>query len=148
MPDNCQIIFCGKCEDDQSEEMLREKGIICKGYVDQEQLELEKDSANILINIGNAVKNQLPSKIIDYIATGKPIINIIQNDDCPTIAILKDYMYKMNVNINDIMKQSSAISAFICDNAFKVIPWREIRERYFEFTPAHVANELLSQICK
>lgn len=32
--------------------------------------------ADILINIGNAVPFQLPSKIVEYVATGKPILNI------------------------------------------------------------------------
>ena len=31
--------------------------------------------ADILVNIGNSIDNQMPSKIFEYISTGKPILN-------------------------------------------------------------------------
>ena len=34
--------------------------------------------ADVLVNIGNRVENMLPSKVLEYISTGKPVLNIAQ----------------------------------------------------------------------
>ena len=38
--------------------------------------------ADVLLNLGNAVDNQLPSKLFDYFAAGKPVLHlcVIEND--------------------------------------------------------------------
>ena len=43
------------------------------------------EQADVLINIGNNIKNQLPGKVISLLSTGKPIINVCKMEDCPSI---------------------------------------------------------------
>lgn len=55
------------------------------------------ERVDFLINIGNNVINQVPSKLFDYISTGKPIINICKNSECPTIPYIERYGLGLNI---------------------------------------------------
>ena len=47
--------------------------------------------ADVLVNMGNTVQNQMPSKVVEYISTGKPILNISASETCNTLVVLKRY---------------------------------------------------------
>ena len=47
--------------------------------------------ADILINIGNDTNYQLPSKLVDYAASGLPIVNIVSVADDSSVDFLKNY---------------------------------------------------------
>ena len=47
--------------------------------------------ADVLINIGNSVPVHMPSKTLEYINTGKPMVNFYMFDDCPTLYYTKRY---------------------------------------------------------
>ena len=49
------------------------------------------DNASVLINIANRTRHQLPSKLVDYMASGKPIINMVSIEDDNSLSFLKDY---------------------------------------------------------
>lgn len=146
LPENYDVVFCGKCESDSDLEELQNNGILCLGYCDQEKLEHEIAHSSMLINIGNLVHNQLPSKIIDYISTGKPIINIVQIDKCPSIDILKDYKYCLNIKGTDLIRMQDEIYNYCLENADKRLHWKTIRELYSEFTPEYAASTILKKI--
>ena len=48
-------------------------------------------TADILINIGNDCTNQMPSKVFEYIASGKPILNFYTRGDEPGLQYLRRY---------------------------------------------------------
>ena len=58
------------------------------------------NKSDILVNLGNTISNQLPSKLLDYASVKRPILNIIQMDDCPTIKYLEKYPKKINIFYN------------------------------------------------
>ena len=47
--------------------------------------------SDVLINIGNTYDNQVPSKIFDYFAFGKPVITIEKIKDCPAAEYFARY---------------------------------------------------------
>ncbi len=47
--------------------------------------------AGVLVNIGNTTPFQLPSKIFEYAATGRPILNLAQIDSDSSARFLADY---------------------------------------------------------
>ena len=47
--------------------------------------------ANILVNLGNDTPYQLPSKVVEYVSTGKPILNIVKDKKDPSLEILNEY---------------------------------------------------------
>lgn len=55
------------------------------------------ENADFLVNIGNTVENQVPSKIFDYISSGKPIINICKSNNCPSLNYLVKYPDVLNI---------------------------------------------------
>lgn len=59
--------------------------------------------ADVLINLGNRTECQLPSKIVEYAATGKPILNISSIAADSSAIFLKDYPALLTVcgNEND-----------------------------------------------
>lgn len=47
--------------------------------------------ADVLVNIGNGTRDQLPSKLVEYAAEGKPILNIARAPADSSAAFLRDY---------------------------------------------------------
>lgn len=102
-------------------------------------------NSDFLINIGNNSKEFIPSKIYDYISTGKPIINICKFADCPTIEILKDYDNKLNLvedygifeeNVNRL--REFLFSEYNMQNDLEI--------KYYKSTPKYFAEALIGKI--
>lgn len=52
--------------------------------------------ADFLVNIGNDTAYQLPSKVVEYLAAGKPIVNIARHDDDSSAAFFEQYPLAVN----------------------------------------------------
>src|SRR5690606_335842 len=52
------------------------RGVYVHGLVEREIANEAMLQADVLVNIGNQTDYQLPSKVIDYMSTGKPVINL------------------------------------------------------------------------
>ena len=99
--------------------------------------------ADILLNIGNVVTNQLPSKVLEYVSTGKPIINVAKSKDCPTIELLKNANAVTVLENQSIENSTKKIKEFI-ENEKIVADFEEISEHYEKYTPKFVAKSILS----
>lgn len=106
--------------------------------------------ADILVNIGNLVDNQMPSKIFEYISTGKPILNIYKIPNCPTLKYLSRYPLAFNIFEDDLVKDmdfyASKIQDFCLENKSKRVPLEFIMENYEANTDEKVAEFLREQI--
>lgn len=69
-------IFENFLKDFQAFPNLKES-IFLKGMVGKKEVEEEMDRMDFLLNVGNATTFQLPSKSVDYLASGKPLINFV-----------------------------------------------------------------------
>jgi glycosyltransferase involved in cell wall biosynthesis len=65
--------------------------IILHGLVARESAFMAIREASIVVNLGNTNHCQLPSKLVEYMALGKPILNIIQTEADPSLALLQGY---------------------------------------------------------
>lgn len=99
--------------------------------------------ANFLLNIGNVVTNQLPSKILEYISTGKPIINVCKSAACPTLALLKGDDALHLLESDEIEKSYVKLKDFIYAER-TAVSFEEIQKQYKIYTPAYVAKQILS----
>jgi len=72
------------------------KNIFIHGLVDRRAAADAMDKADILINIANRTLFQLPSKLVDYMASGKPILNIISIEDDNSVLFLSSYVRTVN----------------------------------------------------
>lgn len=100
------------------------------------------NGADVLVNIGNKMTNQMPSKIIDYMSTGKPILNIAKDRQCCTLAYTERYPACLDVIESEGISPSvvSATEAFCIRNRGHVIPFHEVERIFPECTPSHVAG--------
>ena len=98
--------------------------------------------ADVLVHMGNTTPEMLPSKILDYINTGKPIINLYQHDHCPTLSILDAYPLKLNIRVDSPVTDEllNNIVSFCKENYRKRISYDEIKSLYMKYTPKVVGE--------
>ena len=60
------------------------------GPVPAETARTMQTQADVLLNLGNAVDNQLPSKLFDYFAAGKPVLHLCVIENDPALPYLCD----------------------------------------------------------
>ena len=101
------------------------------------------DKSDFLVNIGNTVLNQVPSKLFEYISTGKPIINICKSKQCPTLPYMQEYPLCINIFEEDPIEiQIPAIKRFIMASRGKLVSQNEIARLYKECTPMFCAKKM------
>ncbi len=101
-------------------------------------------NANILINVGNSVSNQLPSKLLEYISTGKPILNFYKTQKCPTLEYMARYPYGFNVHEDCIDGEMLEKIYYFCIKYRKInINYRQIYRRYYDCTLDYVGYEFI-----
>lgn len=68
----------------------------------------------VLVNIGNSLTNQLPSKILEYIGYGKPIINFYSSKKDTSNFYLSNYPNSIQINQNqDFNENICKIESFL-----------------------------------
>ena len=65
-----------------------------------EALNLMVSSFHCLVSVGNLNPNQIPSKVIEYISTGKPVLHFAEIDTDPVIEISKGFSNLFIINRN------------------------------------------------
>ena len=109
-----RVYFLGTNESETLKKFTAENDwVIHHGNVPLEQAFATMQSADVLINIGNTFDNQVPSKIFDYFAFGKPVLNIEKIKDCPA----KEYFdrYPLTYTANELAdnKNTDELAGFI-----------------------------------
>lgn len=102
-------------------------------------------NADILVNIGNSMLNQVPSKLFEYISYGKPIVNICKNRNCPALPYLSKHKYVLNLYEEDEIfeDQVKLLNEFIADNYQNRMSVDEIENAYKKCTPQFCAEQML-----
>lgn len=65
--------------------------VFAHGMVDRKVVQQAMVDADVLVNIGNDSEAQLASKVVEYMAVGRPILNIISIEKDTSVAALADY---------------------------------------------------------
>lgn len=108
----------------------------------------EQENADVLVNIGNACDNMVPSKIFEYISLGKPIINICKIKGCPTLSYMEKYPLALNLFEDSALidEQAAIIEKFVAETSGKRLLYSEIVEVFPECQVENVANEFLNTV--
>lgn len=105
-------------------------------------------NADILLNNGNISDTQIPSKIFEYISTGKPILSLytLKNDLCKEI--LKEYPISLSVSIDELNNAEliQKTKQWILENYQKSIDFSLIKRKYIEYTPEEVNQHIIQAI--
>lgn len=144
---NIELHILGSCDEPIKKELLK-KNIKFFDSVSSKEAEELINKANILVNIGNSMTNQVPSKIFEYISTGKPIINIYKNENCPTLPYFEKYEYVCNIIEKDILNidDLERMRLFIVENSHVFESSESILHKYEESTITHCAMKFITII--
>ncbi|KTD24334.1 Uncharacterised protein [Legionella lansingensis] len=142
------IHFYGKIGDCEQEFEPYKKAIndwiYFHGSVDRDQLIKVYRSADILVNIGNTTTYQVPSKVIEYMSTGLPILNITSVANDSSILMLQSYPSVLTLSQNAgvtekivdefclFMKQSQNVDREVVEDILR------------QYQPTTIANAYLS----
>lgn len=108
-----------------------------------ESIQNAQAKADFLLNIGNIVTNQLPSKILEYIGSGHPILNIYKSDECPTLKLLEGYDV-LNINeTKETLVNSEMLMRQYIYSEHKRTSYEKIKKEYEKYTPEYVSTQFL-----
>lgn len=116
---DCELHVYGPSTDEASKyDIMNKHKVNFHGRVSIDEIDLALKKADILINIGNAVPNQLPSKVLEYISTGKPIINFYSIEDDTSKYYLDFYPNALSIRNDDLTYANTVrlVSKFIESN--------------------------------
>lgn len=101
--------------------------------------------ADVLINIGNSVPVHMPSKTLEYINTGKPIVNFYKFADCPTLYYTERYPLALNLfeEEKDLDAVTERFIRFCEENNGKTVDRMFIEAEYADCTPQYIAQKIL-----
>lgn len=103
-------------------------------------------NSNIIINIGNRIANQTPSKVFEYISMGKPIINFYNIENDTSKKVLKNYPLVLNIKNDYTTEDIEKFNNFVLKNKDKVLTFEEIKEKYK--TAEDIAKEFIREVNK
>jgi glycosyltransferase involved in cell wall biosynthesis len=103
---NCQDYF-------QSYKTLLNNKIFCHGKLSRTQAFQAMKEADILVNIGNDALYQLPSKVVEYISIGKPILNVAKIEEDSSMEFFKAYPASLCLLDNAATPNSSEFDKLI-----------------------------------
>ena len=112
------------------------------GQVPPQQARSAMAGADMLINLGNTVTNQLPSKIFEYFSSGKPILNLCANPSDPALRYFARYPLALTLFANDASAPEK-LRCWLTETAGKRLDFAQSATLFAENTPAAVAKELL-----
>jgi len=104
--------------------------------------------ADILINIGNSVPVHMPSKTLEYINTGKPIVNFHKMEDCTTLYYTKRYPLCLNLPEYDpdVDKAADAFIRYCVKNKGKTTDTAGLAKTFRDCTPEYIADIILQSL--
>lgn len=113
------------------------------GAIPFEEASKKMNENSFLLNINNSIKNQYASKLIDYISTGNPIINVVKHKNDITPKMLDQYQYVFNYyeyKTNDIEKFNN----FLISNLNKKVRKDVLIKLYYTYAPNYITNQILN----
>lgn len=116
--------------------------LVRHGWVSKEEANAYIEQFDVLVNVNNTITNQLPSKLFEYISTGKPILNIAKSDMCLSKPYLENYLNGINIieEQDSFACNSKSIVDFIDANLHRVLSKDEILDIFWVNTDVYVAG--------
>lgn len=110
--------------------------IFIHGLVSREVIVQAMIDSDVLVNIGNDSETQLASKVVEYMATGKPILNFVSITGDASIKVLANYPSKLTIMRSvevPSVELIEAIRSFVLESAIVDKEFvDEVRRQYSE----------------
>lgn len=147
----CEFYSRGNCEDILGEAEARNPEVIhSMGYVMPDKVIESQNRVDFLLSIGNKLSGEdrsLPSKIIEYMAVGKPIIHIHGGKNDSAIPYLEQYELICIINPEDNFDENVLKTlSFIRESIGRTISFDDIKALFYHNTPAYTAQIILNYL--
>lgn len=122
---------------------------ICHERVSQEEAHNVMLDCDVLVSMGHDSANMCPSKIIDFISSGKPILHIKKIQDCCGARYLQRYPDKYCIYQNDELTQArvSEVERFVRNaRGREAMPFDKVRALYSDFTMEALIEKIQKEI--
>ena len=131
----------GDCEDIIMDFQKRTNGhLIRHGYVGIEESVNAVSNADILISIGNSNSDMIPSKIFEYMSTGKKIIHFYQRENDSCLSYYQQYGQALLLNEKDKFEDNmEKVENFIQASQVE-ISYDKLKAIYYKNLPSYTAN--------
>lgn len=118
------------------------------GHLSESECDKMLERADVLVNVGNLVANQLPSKLFSYMSRGNMILNLYALPDCPTLDYTKDYPLALDVSASQPVTDelSCSVERWIISHLGERVPFEDVRAAFVRCTPEYVADEIISAV--
>jgi len=103
-------------------------------------------AASVLLNFSNDADQFSPSKIFDYVATGRPIVNVSYPGRVVDKVLVKNPLALTIINGSDIDRCSEEIEKFVSKNHMKSLNVDELSNLYSEYLPENALKPLISSL--
>jgi len=137
----------GDCSDLVHRYSLASKNIISYKSLPVEQVYEVENQADIFLNIGNNVGLFFPSKLVEYISFGKPIINF-HDARFRYGELLDRYPYVLNIENNGGNSEEIAVqlSNFCIANKNNRVMFSELAKKFEDSTPNFITSLFIKEI--
>lgn len=104
-------------------------------------------NADVLLNISNTIDNQVPSKIFDYFALGKPVLNLQRIENCPAAEYFAKYPLVYNL---EEWKEADCreVKEFLQKARNEAVDFATVKELYKTATVEYVAEKMLEEFAR
>ena len=124
-------------------EILGDRLQINDYILDQEEYNKMIGQADFLVDVGNTVSNQVPSKILTYCSFGKPIIHF---KNCKNEVVGEKFQQYPLFNVvdysNDISVVVEEIKNIVKKDFGEAVSYQEIKDNFSECTVEYVADKI------
>ena len=118
------------------------------GLLPPEKAAALENEADILLSLGNAYDNQMPSKLFSYLGTGKPLLHLAVTDTDPTLPYLAKDPLALVLHQKDGVTQETVetLRRWLAKVQGQRLPYAQVAALYPEFTPEVVAETFVGRI--
>ena len=118
------------------------QNVFFREKVSAQQALATMEKADVLLNISNKIDNQVPSKIFDYFAMGKPVLNLQQIENCPAAEYFARYPLQFTLEAwreNDVV----LLEEFLNSSRGRKLEFAQVKQLYKTATVEYVAESML-----
>lgn len=129
---------------------IQKRGLNIKVHskLNRSEIAAAMQSMHVLLHLGNATDFQIPSKIAEYICSGKPLLNIQQVENDQALDLLRHYPYVKNI-MHPVEENNSAEVISFLNNSRSFMPDKMLVEKHRElYTPTLLARQYINCIKK
>ena len=118
--------------------------LVITGPLPREKAEGYLAGADVLLSLGNDLDNQVPSKLFEYFAAGKPVLHLAKRADDPCLSYFDRWplalcLFESEGTGADV---TARLGRFLADEGGRTLPFAEAECLFAENTPAHAADVL------